>query len=458
MQSNETIAAISTPPGRGAIGIVRLSGPAADKIAGMVFRFGRPVPSFESCRMYHGRIVSPRTGRTVDEVMVSLMRAPRSYTGEDTLEIYCHGGPVVLQSVLDEVIRAGARPAGPGEFTARAFLNGRIDLAQAEAVIDLISASSSRAADLALSQLQGTLSSGIRSLRDAVLDALAPVEALVDFPDEEIETDLSAAANSIESISGKICSLLNTYNEGRIAREGLDIVIAGRTNVGKSSLLNRLVGRERVIVTPLPGTTRDFIEETVTIRGIPVRITDTAGIRDSSDAIERRGMEMVWDRIASADAVLVMVDGSEPCGEEDIRIMSAAAGRPVVPVINKSDLAERFAAEEMRKRLPDGDPVRISAVRGDGMEELEDRIITLCMGEAAERKAEAILTNARHKALLEKARDLLSGAMEGLSRKASPEFVALDLREAADALGEIIGETAREDVLDRIFSRFCIGK
>lgn len=458
MQSKETIAAISTAPGPGAIGIVRLSGPAAEKIAGLIFRSRRPGPALESHRLYYGRIFSPRTGRTIDEGLVALLRSPRSYTGEDTLEIYCHGGPVVLQSVLEEVIHAGARPAGPGEFTERAFLNGRIDLAQAEAVIDLIAASSSRAAALALSQLQGALSAGVRELRDAVLDALAPIEALVDFPEEEIEIDLSALADSLSKVSGEIRALLATYREGRITREGLDIVIAGRTNVGKSSLLNRLIGRERVIVTPVPGTTRDFIEETVVIRGIPVRITDTAGIRESDDAIERQGIERVWERIAAADAILVMVDGSEPCGEEDISIMSAVAGKPVIPVINKSDLPGRFRWEEMRRRFPDGEPVRISATRGDGIEELEDRIIALCMGDAAERRSEAVLSNIRHKLLLEKAGDLLSGARDGLSRNISPEFISLDLRGAADALGEIIGETAREEVLDRIFSRFCIGK
>ncbi|MFB3925360.1 MAG: tRNA uridine-5-carboxymethylaminomethyl(34) synthesis GTPase MnmE [Syntrophales bacterium] len=459
MLLRDTIAAISTPPGTGAIGIVRISGPASEEILKSLFRPEKKTEYFESHRLYYGDIVSPQTGAVLDEVLVSLMRSPHSYTGEDVVEIHCHGGPVILQAVLAESIRAGARPARPGEFTERAFLNNRMDLSQAEAVMDMIMAGTEMSLGLAISHLKGVLSRKIKNLRDAVIDLLALVEASIDFPEEDIDIPREELETGIKEIAGRIRELLSTYEEGRIYREGLNVVITGRANVGKSSLLNRLLGEERAIVTPIPGTTRDFIAEAINIKGIPVRLTDTAGIRRPEDFIEREGIKRVWERLSTADIVLMVFDGSEPLTPDDADIIEGNRGRKIVPVINKTDLPAGISDQSIRERFPGTEPVRISAKYGDGISELKDRIHG-CFAQQSENRAvqEAMISNLRHKTALEKAQFILSRAEESIAAGFSLEFIAADLRDVWGVLGEIIGETAGEDVLERIFSTFCIGK
>lgn len=462
---HDTIAAVSTPPGVGGIGIVRVSGPEAEEIGRKLFRPAGPVDSLESHRVYHGDIVSP-TEAVIDEVLAVLMRGPRSYTGEDILEIHCHGGPAVVLAVLNAVLKAGARAAKNGEFTERAFLNDRLDLAQAEAVMDLISARTEEYLEKAVSHLKGGLSRQIASLRDSVLDLLARTEVLLDFP-EDMPEDATAGAGlpferdvirSIEGLSAQTATLLATYSEGKLLRDGLDVVIAGRTNVGKSSLLNHLLGEERAIVTPIPGTTRDFIAESIVVRGIPMKLTDTAGIRASGDLIERKGIEKVWEKLADADLVIFLLDGSMPLSDQDREIAVKIGEKRIVTAVNKNDLPKRLSDEDIQAVLPGAVPVWISAKYGDGVADLKERLHCAALGGKKTGRGEAVISNVRHKAALEKAQEMLAAAKKNILEGQPPELSACDLREAADALGDIIGVTTSEDVLDRIFSKFCIGK
>lgn len=458
----DTIAAVSTPPGRGAIGIVRLSGPRAEEIGRRLFKPHKAPERFATHRLYHGDLVDPQSGQIIDEVLVTLMRGPRSYTGEDVLEIHCHGGPAVLQSVLEETLRAGARMARPGEFTERAYLNGRLDLAQAEAVREIIDAGTEQGRRQALSRLKGTLSAAVAALRFELIDLLAHIEAAIDFPEDDTGSEPDAIADRIESVSRRIEDLLATYRRGRLFAGGMDLVIAGKSNVGKSSLLNRLLGEERAIVTPTAGTTRDFIAEMVDIQGIPVRLTDTAGIRDSDDEVELKGIEKVWERIEGADLVAVLFDGSAPVDAQDRavtqRVLDTSSSGAVLAVINKTDLEQKLTAADIRALLPGCEPVAISAKYGDGIEALKRAIYEAAVGDAGEHGAEAVISNVRHRDALEKAREHLRAAQENLNACLGMDLIACDLREAAAMLGDIIGETTTEDVLERIFSTFCIGK
>lgn len=457
--TKDTIAAIATPPGAGGIGIVRVSGQRAEEIGRLLFRSAKGSCPFASHHLYHGSVCSPRTGILLDEVLVTLMRSPHSYTGEHVLEIHCHGGPVILRSVLEEVIKAGARPAEPGEFTRRAFLNNRMDLSQAEAVANLITAKTSSARDAALSQLKGGLSEKVHALRASLTDLLVLLEAAVDFPDEDLEiTPLPVIAGKVQALCGQIRTILATYDEGRIYREGLRVVIAGRPNVGKSSLLNKLLGEERAIVTTIPGTTRDFIEEEISIRGIPVRLTDTAGIRDAENIIEQEGIGRVWEKLSCADAVILLLDGSTDLSQQDMDILDTLRERKVLVAINKVDLPKKLDEKTFERAFPGFQSLRISAKYGQGLDRLKERIYAIATGERNAIPAEIIITNLRHKAALEQAESFLSKARDSIMSGLSPEFAALDLGEAIRSLGEIIGETAGEDILEKIFSTFCIGK
>ena len=457
----DTIAAIATAPGVGGIGIIRVSGPKSKDIARLLFRSSKKIRDFKTRHLYHGDIVSSETGLVIDEVLISLMTKPHSYTGEDTLEINCHGGPMILQAVLSEVVRAGARVADPGEFTRRAFLNNRLDLSRAEAVFDMITAKTETGLKLAISQFKGDLAGKIGTIHSAIIDLLAMLEASIDFSDEDVEiTEASETADILQSIVHDLQTLVSTYQEGKIYREGISAVITGRTNVGKSSLLNRLLGEKRAIVTPIPGTTRDFIEETVNIKGIPVRLTDTAGIRKPENLVEKEGIDLVREKLSSADIVIAVLDGSEALTSEDIEIVKENQEKKLLLVINKADLPHVLNDGELRQLLPDVIPpsLWISAKYGDGISELIDSIHALMLTRPCDHLPNHIITNIRHKTAMEKTSALLSRAEESLRRGHSPEFAAFDVREALDSLGEITGKTTNEEVLDRIFLTFCIGK
>jgi tRNA modification GTPase len=456
----DTIAAIATPPGIGGIGLIRVSGLAAEGIARRLFR---PSPSgdFLSHRLYHGEIVSPGTGAILDTVLTAFLKGPRSYTGEDTLEISCHGGPLVLRTVLEEVLRAGARPAERGEFTKRAYLNDRLDLAQAEAVLDIINAQTRPGLAAAVGRLKGNLSGRIEAIRRDLIDLLAGIEAAIDFSEDDgVEETPGAALSRIREIIAGIAALAATYHQGRIYREGIGVVIAGRPNVGKSSLLNRLLGEQRAIVTSIPGTTRDFIEETVDIGGIPVRLTDTAGLHSAENAIEKEGIDLAWERLEKADAVLLLLDGSTNLTKDDRDILVKMIAKPRLLVLNKSDLPARLDEESLKGFLSEGTThaVRISAKYGNGIDCLTAALRDLVLATEIEEAPGAMIAHLHHKIALEKATEGLVRACDGLLDGLHAELVALELREALDTLGEITGRTTPKEVLDRIFTNFCIGK
>ena len=456
---DDTIAAIATPPGAGGIGIVRVSGPDAEEICRTLFRSPALAGHLKSHHLYHGDIISPETEGVIDEVLIALMRGPHSYTGEDVLEIQCHGGNLILQAVLNEVIRAGGRPAEPGEFTKRAYLNGRMDLSQAEAVMDLITAGTDRGRSLALAGLKGVLSKRLYSIHADLIGVLSSLESTIDFSEEDISSRPDPATpNEVKDIITRITDILATYQEGRLVRDGLTAVITGKPNVGKSSLLNRLLGERRAIVTPTPGTTRDFIEERISIEGIPVTLTDTAGIRKSAEAVEQEGIAFVWEKALAADIVIILIDGSSPLTEEDAEVIERNREKPVVLAVNKSDLPQGITSARIHDLTPDVEPLWISAKYGDGIDELKDRIYTLAVNNRDDTLSDVVLTNLRHKTSLEKAVAALATAHANLSGGDSPELAAFDVKEALNHLGEIAGETTAEDVLDRIFSTFCVGK
>jgi len=459
----DTIAAIGTPIGKGAIGIVRISGKEALPILKSLFRrkSGKEVKEFEERKMYYGVVVD-RFGEPIDEVLAVYMKGPRSFTGEDVVEIHSHGGIVVVRQILREVLSRGARLAEPGEFTMRAFLNGKIDLTQAEAINQLIEAKSELSAKVALRQLEGTLSRKIRELRDFILETKAYIEAAVDFPEEEVEIIESGKVKErlLEAV-GRVEELLKTYREGRLIREGIKVAIVGRPNVGKSSLLNALLQEERAIVTEIPGTTRDVIEETVTFKGLPLRLIDTAGIREAEDRVERIGIERSLEKLKEADVVLFLIDGSEGFTEEDREILERIEEKKkVILVINKADLGLNFRCRDA-KELGLERCVEISAKRGEGIERLAELITELVMlePETVLGGDEVVITSERHRELLERAEESLKRALKTLeSGVESPEFLSMDIDDALKALGEIVGEVTTEDMYDIIFSRFCIGK
>lgn len=458
MYKEDTIAAIATPVGEGGVAIVRISGPDAERIGKEIFcRSGGRNGYFRSHTLHHGTIRNPKTGEMLDEILLALMRKPRSYTGEDVVEVHCHGGPFLVRQILELVLSRGARHAEPGEFTKRAFLNGRLDLAQAEAVLDLIRARTDAGMRLALGQVQGHLSKWVGELREELLDILVQVEAAIDFPEEEIELlQREQLGGKVEALRHKIEQIIVTYDWGRLFREGARVCIAGRPNVGKSSLLNALVGEERVIVTPVPGTTRDVVEESINLGGLPVVLWDTAGIRDTEDQVERLGVELALKHVEQAEAVLVVLDGSEPTTGEDRSILNVVRGKKGLVVINKVDLPLKLDVQWLGEAAPEKPVLSISATDGIGLDGLKQSLRNLLLD--AQSEPPVVLTNIRHKAALEKAEAGLKEAVGGLSEGLAPELVAVDLQEAKEGLEEVIGSVTSDDVLERIFSRFCIGK
>ncbi|HEY3862363.1 MAG TPA: tRNA uridine-5-carboxymethylaminomethyl(34) synthesis GTPase MnmE [Verrucomicrobiae bacterium] len=451
---NDTIAAIATPVGEGGIAMIRLSGPGSLAVADASFRparaFGKPSAA-ASHTIHFGWIV--RAGHVVDEALVAVMRAPRTFTREDTVEITCHGGLLPAKLVLDTVLENGARLAGPGEFTRRAFLNGRIDLAQAEAVADLIQARTELAASAALEQLAGKLSQRIHSLRDNLMKTLAHIEAHIDFPEEDIAPDTRAQlVERLQAALGFMDELLRTANEGRVLRRGIRAAIIGQPNVGKSSLLNQLLGQDRAIVSPQPGTTRDTIEETASVRGVPVVFIDTAGLREAADDIEAEGVRRSRQTLAAAELILHVLDGSEPLGEFDQKLLTDYAGRKRLLVRNKADLPGRL-------QMPDGlAAVDVCCLTGAGVEPLKDAIKAAVWAGGIEAGMLQAMINSRHEDALRRGREAVERAAAALRAQLGLELVALDLRAAAGAVGEIVGKTTTEDLLDAIFSQFCIGK
>lgn len=460
MTFRETIAAIASPPGRGGVGLIRVSGPAAEGIAKRLFR---PLPegNFHSHHLYHGKIFAPTTGAVLDEVLIAFLRGPHSYTGEDTLEIHGHGGPLILRTLLEAVFLSGARPAERGEFTKRAFLNNRLDLAQAEAVLDIITAKTRPGLAAAIDCLGGKLSDRIEEIRREMIDLLAGVEAAIDFSEEDgVEVTPDGTLSRTQRLIEKIAALAATHRQGRIYREGIGVVIAGRPNVGKSSLLNRMLGEKRAIVTAIPGTTRDFIEEGIDIGGIPVRLTDTAGLRPPESAIEKEGIDLVWERLEAADVALVVLDGSADLTVDDRELLEKMGSKPMIPLLNKSDLPQRLDEDSLLGLLPEGTPaaIRISAKYGDGIDRLTEALRGLVLATPSEGSPQAMIAHLHQKTALERAATGLAQVREGLLVGLAPELVALELREALHALGEITGKTTPEELLDRIFANFCIGK
>ncbi|MFQ5848808.1 MAG: tRNA uridine-5-carboxymethylaminomethyl(34) synthesis GTPase MnmE, partial [Candidatus Methylomirabilales bacterium] len=448
----------ATPPGEGGIGIVRLSGPRVLEVVCRVFTpsSGTEPREFKSHTIHHGHVIDPATGAVIDEVLLLLMRAPRSYTGEDVAELHGHGGRVSLRAMLETVFREGARPAWPGEFTRRAFVNGRLDLAQAEAVLDVVRAKTEAGLKAAVRQLQGGLSERVQGLRAELLSVLATLEASVDFPEEGLDLpEVGELEKRIYRIEEGLEALIRKAREGRLLREGATVVIAGRPNVGKSSLLNALLGRERAIVSVVPGTTRDTVEEECQIGGVPVRLIDTAGLRqESGDPVEEEGLRRTRGALEQADLTIVVVDGSEGITPLDLQAFSAPRD-PRILVVNKSDLPPALPSAVYPNRFG-VQPLFTSAVSGQGVEGLRGEL-ELCLGGEANGEA-MMMVGPRHREALERAQGQLRAARSGLGEGLSFELVAVDLREALGALGEIVGETVTEEVLDRIFREFCIGK
>lgn len=455
----DTIAAISTPLGAGGIGVIRISGPQALTITGNIFHRKGGSNSLLSHRFYLGEIIRPEDQKVLDEVLLVFMRQPKTYTREDVVEIQCHSGALVLQEVLRAVLRSGARLAEPGEFTKRAFLNGRIDLTQAEAVIDLIHSQTQQSLELANRQRSGKLAAEVRQIKEGLLNLLALLEAGVDFPEEEIpEISPQEIHRRLQNTRDRLEALGHTYQEGKVYREGIAAVIIGKPNVGKSCLLNSLLREERAIVTAIPGTTRDVIEEIVNISGIPLRLMDTAGLRPVQDAIEEEGIKRTQDRLAQADLVIWVLDGSASLSAEDLAILPQVRSKKAVIAVNKNDLPQRVALEGLREQFPEAPFIPISALYGSGIDHLKDAICNLILSSKVDSSAEVILSNLRHKLAIEASGEALSQALQGLNHNLYWEFITLDLRQALEALDTVLGETAPEDVLDRIFQQFCIGK
>jgi len=456
MYIQDTIAAISTSLGEGGVGIIRVSGPEAELIAGKIFS-RKPDGGLESHRFYYGSICDPIGSVSLDEALVVLMRAPRSYTREDLLEIQCHGGYLVVQRLLDLVLRQGARLAEPGEFTKRAFLNGRIDLVQAEAIIDVIRSKTDTALALAHHQREGLLSRRIAAVKDHLVPALALVEAHIDFPEEDIDPLLDAELGRLADVAlDEVDLLLSGFDEGKVLREGVSVIIAGKPNVGKSSLLNMLLKEKRAIVTSVPGTTRDIIEEVVNLGGLPVRMLDTAGVRPSDDIVEQEGVRLTLERIPLADLVLFMLDVSRPFDDEDRMILDAVAASRVIVVRNKCDLVSGI---ELPPELSGVETVSISTLTGDGIEHLRSTIRdTFLHGRAVDGRDFVVVSQARHRDALAKAHGALQQFGASLAAGVELAVLAWEIREVLSAVGEVTGETTPDEVLDLIFSRFCIGK
>lgn len=456
----DTIAAISTPPGEGGISIIRLSGDEVFSVIQKLFK-GRDLTKVASHTINYGHIIDPETHEEVDEVMVSVMRAPKTYTKEDIVEINCHGGIVATNRILQLCLSYGARLAEPGEYTKRAFLNGRIDLSQAEAVMDLIRAKTDKSMKVALDQLDGDLSKLIRHLRQDILDALAQVEVNIDYPEyDDVETmTTKMLLEKAQEVKQQIKTLLATAKQGKVLRDGLATAIVGRPNVGKSSLLNHLLHEDKAIVTDVAGTTRDVIEEYVNVKGVPLKLIDTAGIRDTTDKVEKIGVERSRKAINTADLVMLVLNASEPLTAEDQELLQATAKTQRILILNKTDLPQKLDLDKVKQAAGDSPLIETSILQQTGMDKLEETIAHLFFDEGIESSQNNVMvTNARHIGLLHQASDALDDVMQGIANGMPVDLVQIDMTRAWDLLGEITGDSYQDELLDQLFSQFCLGK
>lgn len=453
--TDDTICAISSPVGEGGIAVIRVSGPAAHSVLGAVFRPSKNVDAFSSRHLYLGFIFDAQSGTDVDEVFAVLMEQPHTYTREKMAEIYSHGGLAAQKRILALLLQNGARIAEPGEFTKRAYINGRIDLAQAESVLDIIESESDEELRYALIGAKGKLSEKVNRIKEEVKELTAEVEAYIDFPEEELEIPEETWLSRIDGVNKEAVDLISSYSEGRAIRDGLEVVIVGRTNVGKSSLLNALVAKERAIVTAIPGTTRDLVEDTLHIKGIKFRVTDTAGLRTPLDPVEKEGIERVRKKIPEADMLLWVLDGSASYSSEDEGVYEAIRDRKVIAVVNKTDLPMKLETGAIASKCLRS--VAVSALNGDGLDSLKEGLYQAFYS-TGHKGAGLLLTNLRHREALEKAKQAMEQAGSCLTGHEPIEFLAFELRDALSRLGEITGETCPEEILNEIFSRFCIGK
>lgn len=456
----DTIAAISTPPGEGGISIIRISGVDALKTASQIYR-GKDLNKVNSHTINYGHIIDPENGNEVDEVMVSVMRAPHTYTKEDIVEINCHGGIVATNRILQIILGLDARLAKPGEFTERAFLNGRIDLSQAEAVMDLIRAKTDQSMKVALDQLDGNLSHLITNLRQNILDVLAQVEVNIDYPEyDDVETMTARLLKekAIE-VKAKIQQLLSTAKQGKVLRDGLATAIIGHPNVGKSSILNHLLHEDKAIVTDVAGTTRDVIEEYVNVQGVPLKLVDTAGIHETEDKVEKIGVDRSRKALSQADLVILVLDSSVPLRDEDRELLRETNHMQRIVVLNKSDLEVKINLNELQEYVDDKEIIKSSAVSPLGTKDLEDRIAAMFFAGSIENTSNNIMvTNARHIGLLKQAETALDAVLEGIETGMPVDLVQIDMTRAWGLLGEITGDSYQDELLDQLFSQFCLGK
>lgn len=456
---DDTIAAIATAPGEGGIGIIRISGADSISIASSIFKpfYKENLLDYPNRSLVYGNIVD--SDRVIDEVLIARMEGPNSYTAEDVVEINCHGGFISVKKILELVLKKGARLADPGEFTKRAFLNGRIDLSQAEAVIDIINAKTDQSHDIAQTQLEGALSQKVRSLRNMITEVLAQVEVAIDYPEEDIEfITYKELTDKTSQIQKEVVKMYETSDTGKILREGLKTAILGKPNVGKSSLMNWILGENRAIVTEIAGTTRDVIEEFVNIKGIPLKIVDTAGIRETDDIVEKIGVEKSRDHMKSSDLVLVVLDSSRELEEDDLEILDAINPKKTLVLINKIDLESRLDMDKVKEYIAEENIIHISAMENKGLESIHDKIEAMVYEGRVSNKGDVMITNTRHKDAIYKAMNSINDAIKGLEDHMSYDFIEVDLKDAWDSLGFINGDTVTEDLLDTIFKNFCIGK
>ena len=456
----DTITSISTPMGEGAIGIVRLSGPQAIEIGDILYKGKKNLSEVETHTINYGHIIDPETNETVEEVMVSVLRTPKTFTREDIIEINCHGGILTINRILELTMTYGARMAEPGEYTKRAFLNGRIDLSQAEAVMDFIRSKTDRASKVAMNQIEGRLSDLIKKQRQSILEILAQVEVNIDYPEyddvEDATTDFLLEQS--KRIKEEINQLLETGAQGKIMREGLSTVIVGRPNVGKSSMLNNLIQDNKAIVTEVAGTTRDVLEEYVNVRGVPLRLVDTAGIRDTEDIVEKIGVERSRKALSEADLILFVLNNNEPLTEDDQTLFEVIKNEDVIVIINKTDLEQRLDVSELREMIGDMPLIQTSMLKQEGIDELEILIKDLFFGGEVQNQDMTYVSNSRHISLLKQARQSIQDAIDAAESGIPMDMVQIDLTRTWEILGEIIGESASDELIDQLFSQFCLGK
>ena len=456
---DDTIAAIATAPGEGGIGIVRISGEKSLEVAQSIFKSksGKMIKDYNTRTLIYGKIVDGE--KVIDEVLVAYMKGPNSYTAEDVIEINCHGGFISVKKILELILSKGVRIADAGEFTKRAFLNGRIDLSQAEAIIDVIKSKTDMAHEVAQNQLEGSLAKKIKDLRMNVTEVLAHLEVSIDFAEEDVEeiTYQTLEEKSLE-LRNEIKKLYDTADSGKILRDGLKTVIVGKPNVGKSSLLNSILGENRAIVTDIAGTTRDVIEEFVNIKGIPLKIVDTAGIRETEDVVEKIGVEKSRESFSTADLVIMVLDASRKLSEEDMEILESIKNKKTIVLLNKVDLEAQIELEKIKEFVSSDDIIEISALKNQGIEELQDKIESMVYQGSVKNSSNLMITNSRHKDALFKAYESINDAISAIEQRMPYDFIEVDFKNIWDYLGYINGDTVREDLLDTIFANFCIGK